>query len=87
MKLKDGYDEAALARAESGMRALSTPGLLRMTMGPDAGLREGNWDYGFVIDLEDREAYRIYNEDAEHNRLRAELAQLAEQIVRCQFEL
>ena len=50
-------------------------------------MREGNWDLVIVADFVDVAAYRGYDEDADHNRWRARLAPLVEQIARAQFEL
>jgi hypothetical protein len=87
LKAKSGHDPARMEQILAELRALRTPGLIRMMIGPDLGLRQGNWDYAIVTELEDREAYRLYDADAEHNRLRGELALLIEQIARCQIEV
>ena len=86
-KLNAGYDAAEVAAIQQGMRDLHCPGLLRMTVGTDAGLRDGNWDYVIVADFADVAAYRAYDEDPVHNDLRARLAPMVEQIARAQFEL
>jgi hypothetical protein len=84
-KLVDGYDADEVAEIQQGLRALDCPGTVRYTIGTDAGLREGNWDFVIVADFADEAAYRGYDEDAEHNRLRARLAPLVAQIARAQF--
>ena len=86
-KLKPGYDAAELAAVQQGMRELTTPGIVRMTSGTDAGLRDGNWDYVIVADFADVAAYRAYDEDAAHNALRARLVPMVEQLARAQFEI
>lgn len=86
-KLKDGHDAAEVARIQQGLRDLDLPGTLRYTVGSDAGLREGNWDFVIVADFSDIEAYRCYDADAEHNALRARLAPMVDQIARAQFEV
>jgi hypothetical protein len=59
-----------------------------MKVGVDAGLREGNWDYTITADFADVEAYRAYDLDDEHNRIRRELfAPIAEDTVRIQIEV
>lgn len=74
--------EAGLA----GLRALRIDGLVSLTCGRDAGLRAGNWDYAITVDLVDEQAYRRYDEDEEHNRLRREMfGPVSEQIARVQF--
>jgi hypothetical protein len=82
---------ADLARLEAGLAALAqlrVEGLLRLECGRDAGLREGGWDYAVTADLVDESAYRRYDEDEEHNRIRAELlGPVSEQVARVQFVL
>ena len=86
-KLKSGYDTAELARIQQAFSDLNLPGTLSYTVGTDAGLRAGNWDLVIVADFVDTAAYRRYDEDAEHNRWRARLAPLVDQIARAQFEV
>ncbi|PWQ89258.1 stress protein [Enterococcus faecium] len=86
-KLKAGYDAAELSSIQDGLRNLNTPGTVRYTIGIDAGLRDGNWDYVIVADFEDVDSYRNYDEDAAHKALRARLAPFVEQIARAQFEI
>ncbi|MGE2833237.1 Dabb family protein [Mycobacterium sp. SMC-4] len=86
-KLKAGYDTVELSAIQQGMRELNCPGTVRMTVGTDAGLRDGNWDYVIVADFADEAAYRGYDEDAAHNELRARLTPMVEQIARAQFEI
>ena len=86
-ELKNGHDAAEMDRIQQGLRDLNCPGTVRYTVGSDAGLREGNWDFVIVADFEDLAAYRGYDEDAEHNALRARLAPHVDQIARAQFEI
>ncbi len=87
-RLKEGADEAALDEALRGLLMLPMDGLLEMHVGRDAGLREGTWDYVITADFTDADAYRRYDADDEHNRLRRELFDvLSEQIARVQFEI
>ncbi|HYY10733.1 MAG TPA: Dabb family protein [Kineosporiaceae bacterium] len=87
-RLKDGADEALLDEALRGLLLLPLDGLLEMHVGRDAGLREGSWDYVITADFADADAYRRYDADDEHNRLRRELFDvLSEQIARVQFEV
>jgi hypothetical protein len=87
VKLKTGYDAAALATIQDDFRSLDCPGTLSYTVGDDLGLREGTWSFAIVADFQDMDSYRAYDQDAEHNRLRALLAPMVEQIARAQFEL
>ncbi|UXA16034.1 Dabb family protein [Mycobacterium sp. SMC-4] len=84
-KLTSGYDAAEVASIQQGLRELNCPGTVRVTVGTDAGLRDGNWDFVIVADFADVAAYRGYDEDAAHNQLRARLAPMVEQIARAQF--
>ena len=59
-----------------------------MSVGTDAGLRDGGWSFAIVNDWRDAEAYRVYDEDEEHNRLRREIfAVVCQDIGRVQFQL
>ena len=82
--------DATREDAEKGlhaMRSLQIDGLLDMKSGLDAGLREGNWDLSITTDLTDAEAYRRYNTDEQHNRIRREsFAPICAEMVRIQFE-
>lgn len=87
VELAPGADRARVAEIQEGLRNLGCPGTLSYTLGDDAGLREGNWSFAIVADFVDAEAYRHYDLDAEHNRLRSELAPFAARTARLQFEL
>lgn len=59
-----------------------------MVAGRDLGLRTGNASYAITVDLDDEDAYRTYDLDQEHNRIRRELfAPISERIDRIQFRL
>ena len=87
VKLKAGADAAEVAEIQDGLRNLGCPGTVSYTLGDDLGLRGGTWSFGIVADFTDVASYRAYDLDAEHNRYRARLSLLAEQIARVQFEL
>ena len=87
VKLKAGQDAAVIAEIQKGLRGLDCPGTVSYTVGDDLGLREGSWSFAIVADFTDEDSYRAYDQDAEHNRIRARLAPLAEQVARVQFEL
>ena len=87
VKLKAGQDPAAVAEIQEAFRNLDCPGTLSYTIGDDLGLREGNWSFAIVADFTDADSYRAYDQDAGHNRVRARLAPMAEQIARAQFQL
>ena len=87
VKLKAGYDAAEVAEIQKGLLGLGCPGTLSYTIGDDLALREGTWNFAIIADFQDVDSYRAYDQDAEHNRLRALLAPMAEQMARAQFEL
>ncbi len=87
-KLKQGVRDQDVEVMLAALRGIRTPGLLSITAGRDLGLRDGNWDAAVVTDLADEESYRIYDADAEHNRIRRDVvAPLVERIERCQFQV
>lgn len=87
IRLRPDADRQRLDDVVAGFRRMDCPGTIAYTIGTDAGLREGNWSLGIVADFVDADAYRGYDADAEHNRLRAEMAPLTEEVARVQFEL
>jgi len=65
-------DSAQLDAALADIEALPCGGRLVSRVGRDAGLREGGWDFVITNDWVDEDAYRAYDLDPEHNRLRRE---------------
>jgi stress responsive alpha/beta barrel protein len=81
-------DAALLQEGLAGIAALSFPGLIAMSVGTDVGLRDGGWTFAIVNDWQDADAYRIYDADEEHNRIRREIfAKICQDIARVQFEV
>jgi hypothetical protein len=88
VRLRPDHDPAVRAELIDGFEHLGLPpGTRSFTVGEDLGLRDGTWSFAIVADFADAAAYRSYDADAEHNRLRARLAPLAEDIARVQFAL
>ncbi|WP_433505714.1 Dabb family protein [Pseudonocardia halophobica] len=87
--VKPGVPREEIEKALQALLDLRVEGVeLRMVVGVDLGLREGNASYALTVDLDDEEAYRIYDRDAEHNRIRRELfVPISESISRIQFRL
>ena len=87
--VKDGVGPEEVERALQSLRDLRVEGVqLRLVAGQDLGLREGNASYVITVDLDSEEAYKIYDADAEHNRLRREyFAPISASIHRIQFAL
>ena len=81
-------DAALLQQGLAGIAALSFPGLVAMSVGTDLGLRDGGWSFAIVNDWQDADAYRVYDADEEHNRIRREIiVPICQDIARVQFEL
>ena len=86
-RLHDGVPREAVEQALAAILALRPEGCLDMRVGVDAGLRPGNWGFSITADFVDEQAYRRYDAEAEHSRVRAELfAPICADIVRIQFE-
>lgn len=73
--------------ALTALRALRVDGVeFRLVAGIDLGLREDAASYALTCDFVDEQAYRTYDADPEHNRIRRELfAPMSETIERVQF--
>jgi signal transduction histidine kinase len=81
-------DAALLQEGLAGIAALRCPGMLAMSVGTDLGLRDSGWDFAVTNDWQDADAYRVYDQDEEHNRLRREIfAQICQDIARVQFQV
>ena len=81
-------DAALLQEGLAAIAALRFPGLIAMSTGTDLGLRDGGWSFAITNDWQDADAYRVYDEDEEHNRLRREIfAPICQDIARVQFQV
>jgi hypothetical protein len=88
VKFRPGTTQAQIDAITSAVKAMEIPGLINLSFGTDLGLREGNMSFAAVFDFEDEDAYRAYDRDEEHNRIRRELlAPIAERAERCQYRL
>jgi hypothetical protein len=88
-RLKDGVTPEEIEPALQALRDLKVEGVeFTLVGGVDLGLREGNASYALTCDLVDDDAYRIYDADPEHNRIRGEMiAPLTSSVERVQFQL
>jgi hypothetical protein len=88
-RVRPGVPVEAVERALEALRDLRVDGIeLQMASGVDLGLRDGNANYAITVDLPDEDAYRTYDRDPEHNRIRAELfAPINDRTERVQFQL
>jgi hypothetical protein len=85
-RLRPDASPALLDQALAALSGVAVDGLLELRVGRDAGLRAGNWDYAITVDLADADAYRRYDQDDEHDRIRRELlGPLCSEIARVQI--
>lgn len=85
-RLHPGVEPAAVAAGLAAIEALEPEGCLDMRTGVDAGLRPGNWSFSITADFVDEDAYRRYDLDEEHNRIRRDVfAPICAEIARIQF--
>ncbi|WP_411284997.1 Dabb family protein [Lapillicoccus sp.] len=86
-RLRPGVALAAVEPALQAIVALRPEGLIDARVGVDRRLRAESWDFAITSDFVSEQAYRSYDEDPEHNRVRQELfGPLCEEIARVQFE-
>jgi hypothetical protein len=87
--VNDGVDAERVEAALQALRDLTMDGEpVGIVAGRDLGLREGNASYSLTVDFPDEDAYRRYDLDEEHNRIRRELfAPISREIRRIQFRL
>ena len=87
--VNEGVDPVEVENALQALRDLRVDGLdFTLLAGQDLGLREGNASYSLTADFVDEDAYRVYDADDEHNRIRRELfAPISASISRIQFRL
>lgn len=88
-RMREGVDAAELEAGLQELRDLRVPGVeFELRAGRDLGLREDNADFVITVDLADEAAYRQYDEDVEHNRIRREVfGPLCSSLERVQFML
>ena len=89
-RLQDASDETAVSELErglAGIRGLDLAGQLAMSVGRDAGVRDGGWDFAIINDWADVDAYRNYDVDDEHNVYRAIIGAVCAEVARVQFEV
>ena len=85
MRIRPGTAPEQVDALLSALLAVTFPGCTSYVAGRDLGLREGNVDIGIVADFEDEAAYRAYDANEEHNRIRRELmTPIVESTARCQ---
>jgi hypothetical protein len=73
-RFRDGVSDEEVDAFLDAMRRVWVDGQRSLSCDRAAGLRPGGWDYALVADFDDDDAYRRYDEDPEHRRVREELA-------------
>lgn len=88
-RVHGGVSPEEIERALQALRDLVVDGVdFTLVAGLDLGLRDGSASYALTSDFVDEDAYRAYDTDPEHNRVRAEMfAPMSEVILRVQFRL
>jgi hypothetical protein len=85
--LKEGADVARV-RAAVDLLVERVPGAVAYAYGSDLGLRAGNGGFALSFDFPDEAAYRAWDTDPEHERIRRELIlPHLTGVLRCQFRL
>ncbi len=85
---QEAADAALLQEGLAGIAALTFPGMLANNVGSDLALRDGGWSFAITNDWQDADAYRVYDADEEHNRLRREIfAKICQDIARVQIQI
>lgn len=88
-RLRPGVSPDEAEKALQALRDLRVDGVeFTLVAGLDLGLRAGAASYALTCDFVDEAAYRTYDIDPEHNRIRAEMfAPMSEVVERVQFRL
>jgi Stress responsive A/B Barrel Domain len=88
-RVREGVPAEQVEAAIQALRDLVVEGVdFRLVGGQDRSLRDGNAHYALTADFVSDEAYRLYDADPEHNRIRRELfAPISTSIERIQFAL
>lgn len=88
-RVKPGVPAEDVEKALQQLRDLRVDGVeFTLIAGRDLGLRPGGASFAITVDFPDEEAYRVYDADEEHNRIRREsFAPMCEFVERVQFRL
>lgn len=87
-QLQEGVQLAEVEPALAAVVGLHPEGLMDCRVGVDLRLRKQSWDFAITSDFVDEAAYRAYDEDAEHNRIRREMLDpICAQIIRVQIDV
>jgi hypothetical protein len=87
-RLRPDADPTLVDQAVAEIQTLKIEGMESIVAGVDLGLKPGNWHLAITADFVDEAAYRRYDTDDEHNRMRRELfAPICEDMARAKFLL
>jgi hypothetical protein len=72
---KDGVTDAGIEAVRSSLDGLPSaiPVIRSYVHGSDLRIGDGSWDYAVIADLDDAGAWEVYDADAEHGRIRADI--------------
>jgi hypothetical protein len=90
LKWNPGVTPSQIAGAESDLRTLPSviPQIASYSFGTDLGLGAPRWDFAIVADFASADDWRVYDQDAEHNRIRRErIAPMTTERASVQFEV
>jgi hypothetical protein len=88
IRFRPGTTDAQIDAFAAAVLALEIEGITSRTLGRDLGLREQAVDFAIVLDFEDEAAYRRYDSDPDHVRLRTGLsAEIVASGSICQFKM
>ena len=75
MRWNEDASEEAKKAVVAALTSLSSqiPGVRDMRMGPDLGLRPGNFDFAVTADFDDEDAYLLYRDHPAHEKVVVEL--------------
>ena len=88
-RVGNGIARIDVERGLQELRDLRVPGVaMEVFAGFDQRLREGNADFAIFVDLRDEAAYRCYDADPDHHRIRSKsLGPLCSSLERIQLKM
>jgi hypothetical protein len=88
VRFKEGTDGERIEAIATAMGRLRLKGMRSWRLVSDLGLRDGNMPHAMISEFDDEEAYRVYDADPEHNRVRRELlAPIVDRLERFQYRV
>jgi stress responsive alpha/beta barrel protein len=88
VRFKEGTDRQRIDAIATAMARLRLKGMRSWNLVSDLGLRDGNMTHAMISEFDDEDAYRTYDADPEHNRVRRELlAPIVDRLERFQYRV